>query len=150
MRGHDRRSCGGAHREVVGIGEPTDVVAHDGSGGERGPRHGGPPRIDAQRHVETGAERFDGGNHPVEFFLLVDLRTGAGLHATHVEEIGAIGHETLSFAQELVESEVRALVVERVRRSVQDANDDGLGRDVESTVAEVQVHRGRTYTGGAN
>ena len=68
----------------------------------------------------------------------------AGLHPADVEGIGAIGDELGGLAEERVEPEVRALVEERVGRSVEDAQHHGPRGDVEGVGAEGQQHDRRT------
>lgn len=73
----------------------------------------------------------------------------AGARA-HVEDVGAVADERLRAPQQRVEAEEGALVVERVRRAVEDAHDHGPGRGVEAVRTETQVRpwRGRLRSGG--
>ena len=135
---------GGAHRQVVGVGEAADVVADDRAGLGRLADHRGPPGVDRERQVEAGRQRLDGGHDPLELLGLGDLVAGPGLHPADVEEVGAVGDQLLGLAQEGVEVEVGALVEERVGGAVEDAHHDGPVGDVEAVGAEGQQHNRRT------
>ena len=137
----------GAHREVVGIGEPADVVADDGAGLERGASDGGAPCVHRQRNLEARVQCLDGRKHPLELLLLADLRTRSGLDAPYVEHVGAVTHERVGLAEEAVEVEVAALVEEGIRGAVEDAEHDDPGGDVEGCAAQVEVHRGEPTPG---
>src|SRR5207302_7653911 len=83
--GHHGGAGGGADGEVLGVGEAADVVAHYRAGLVGGGRHPRPPRVDGDGHVETGAQRLEGGHDTVELLLERHLGPGAGLDAAHVD-----------------------------------------------------------------
>ena len=95
VRGHHGRVVLRGDRQVVGIAEPGDVVADHRTGGAGGIEYRRPPRVDRDRNVETGAERFDRGHDPIELLVLVHLRPRAGLHATDVEQLCTVGDHRL-------------------------------------------------------
>ncbi len=88
--GHHRGPGGGRHRQVLGVGEATDVVAHHRPDGVGLLGHRGPPGVDRQRDVEPGPQGLEGRDDPVELLGLVDRRARAGLHPAHVEQVGAV------------------------------------------------------------
>ena len=67
-------------------------------------------------------------------------RARAGLDATDVEDVCAVGDQRLGPGQERVELEVAPRVVERVGRAVQDADDHRSKRDVEAVGTELEEH----------
>ncbi len=93
--GDDRGAVAGRDREVVGIAEPTDVVADDRAGLARLVEHRRPPGVARDGDVEALVEGGDGRDHPVELLGLVDLGTGSGLHAADVEQVGTLVDEHL-------------------------------------------------------
>ena len=128
--GHHRRPGPSRRGEVVGVGEPADVVAHHRARLVGGGGHRGPPRVDRDRHVEPPRHRLDGRDDPVELLGLGHLGPGPGLDPAHVEDVGPLGHQLLGPRQERVEAVGGALVVEGVGRPVQDAHDQGPVPDV--------------------
>lgn len=140
--GDDGGTGGGAHVQVGGVGEPADVVAHVGAGGEARLRHARAPGVDAERQVEPSGQRFDRGHDPVQLFGLGHLVAGSCLDATDVEEVRTVDDELFGLGQEGVERPVAALVVERVGRAVQDAHHDSSVTDVEGPRPELEGRGG--------
>jgi hypothetical protein len=136
--GHHRGPGGGGGRQVVGIGEAADVVAHHGAGRVRLPGHRRPPGVDRQGQVETGMEGLDGRDDPVELLGLAHRRAGSRLHTAHIEEIGAVVDQRLRPAHQVVEGEGGPLVIEGVGGAVEDAHHQGPVADVEGEPAEGQ------------
>ena len=132
-----RRSCSGTNIKVIRIGEAADVVADAGATLEAGLGHRSSPCIDRKREIESRSQRFDGGDHTIEFFLLAHILAGTSLHSANVEEISAISNQLLGFAKEILELKVRTLIVKRVRCSIENSHDDGAVGDVETGGAEV-------------
>ena len=73
--------------------------------------------------------------------------TGPGLHPAHVEQVGAVVHQPLGPAEELVQGVGGPLVVEGVGGAVEDAHHQGPVADVEGPVAEGED--GRVHVGDA-
>ena len=104
------------------------------------PRHGRPPRVDRESHVEALGQGLNGGHHPLQLLLLIDLRARAGLHAADVEDVRSFADELLGASEERVEVPERSAIEERVRRAVEDAHDQRAVGDVVADVSEAQVH----------
>ena len=68
----------------------------------------------------------------------LDLGPGPGLDPAHVEQVGAVLHQLLGAADEVVEREGGALVVEGVGGAVEDAHHQGPVGDVEGPLAEAR------------
>ena len=81
-------------------------------------------------------QRLDRGHDPVELFLLAHLRAGAGLHASDVEQIRAVGDQLFGPARERVERPGGAAVVEGVGRAIENAHHDDARPHVERRVTE--------------
>jgi len=132
---HGRPVLGGC-QEVVGVGEPADVVADHSTLGVAGPGHRGPPGVDRDRHVEAFAQGGNRRHHALELLDLGDLGPRTCLHATHVEQVGTVADQLVGTPQKGVEGEGGALVVEGVRRAVEHAHDEGAVGHVYLAVAE--------------
>ena len=128
----------GRDPEIVGVVEPGDVVADDRAGRARGVEHRGAPRVDRERHVESGPQRLDRGHDPVELLVLVDLGPGPGLDPADVEQVGAVGDELLRPPHERVEVPGRAPVVERIGGAVQDPHHDDAAAHVDGALTQPQ------------
>jgi hypothetical protein len=136
--GHHGGPVFGRRRQVVGVGEPADVVAHDRAGPVGLAGHRGPPRVDGQGDVEPGGERLDGRHDPIQLLGLAHLGAGPGLDPSHVEHVGAVLDQHPGPADQVVERVGGATVVEGVRGPVEDAHDQGTVLDVERPGAEPQ------------
>ena len=136
VRGHDGRAAGGGDGEVVGVGEPADVVADHRADPQGLPEHRGSPGVHRQGHVEAAVEGVERGDDPLELLCLTDLGTWAGLHPADVQEVGALHHELVGLGQEGVEVEVGALVEEGVGGPVEDAHDQRAVAHVEAVRPE--------------
>ena len=147
MGGDDGGAGLRGHREVVGVGEPADVVADHRAGLVGGLGHRRPPRVGRQRDVEAGAQRLDGGDHPVELLVLASPRGPARPSPRRRRGCRRPRRPACSARrEEPVHLEERALVVERVGRPVEDAHHQGARREVVAPVAEQSRigHRRRT------
>jgi hypothetical protein len=131
----------GRNRQIVGIAETADVVAHDGARSVRRIGNGCPPGVDGDREVEPLVQRRDRRDHSIQFLLLTDVWPGTGLDTTDVQEVRAIGDELIGPAVEGIEIPELALVVERVGRAVEDAHHEGAVGDVEAVRSERHFHR---------
>jgi hypothetical protein len=147
--GDHRRTVPGGDRQVVRVGEAADVVADARPRGERSRQHGGPPRVDGDGQVEPGHDGLDRRHDPIHLLLLADRLAGSGLDPAHVEDVGAVGDVRGRLVQERVEVVVPPGVVERVRRPIEDAHDQGPVGDVELRVAQRQPHHGDPTAGAA-
>ena len=136
-----------AARQVVGVGEPADVVAHHRALLVRGAGDRGPPGVDRHRRREARDQSGHGGDDPVHLLGLGHLGTGPGLDAADIEDVGPFGHQGLGPGVEGVEREGGALVVERVGRAVEDAHDEAPVGQVVAPTAEVERVRrpGRSH-----
>ena len=118
--------AGRGDREVVGVGEPADVVA------ERPPRPRRPPWPPRPARCRPRSGRRSGrpgsrstADHPVELLGLGHLGAGAGLHAADVEDVGALADELLGARAAARRARRWPLVEERVRGPVEDPHDEG-------------------------
>jgi hypothetical protein len=130
---------GGGHGQVVGVAEPADVVAEHRAGAVGLLGHRGPPGVDRDRHVEAGRQDRDGTDDAVELLILGDLWPRAGLHPPDVEEVGPIDDQLLGPLAQRVEVVGEPLVVERVRRAVEDAHHEGPMGQVVGPVPELEL-----------
>ncbi len=138
--------CSAAARRVVGVGQPADVVAHHGALGKGGTGNRGAPGIDRDRRVEACRQACHDRNDAIELFGLGDLGSGARLHATDVEDVGAVGDELLGAGVELVELVGGSLVVEGVRRAIEDPHHQSPVGEVVAAPAQIEG-RGRRNAG---
>ena len=123
--------------QVVGVGEPADVVTHHRTGAEGLPRHRGAPGVDRDRDVATRAAGPGWRGRPDRAPRLeADLGAGARLDPTDIQDVGALRHQRLGAPQEGVEGEGRTPVVEGVRRPVEDPHDQRTESDVVAPAPE--------------
>ena len=87
MRGHHARAGGGGDLQIGRIGEPADVVADHGAGGEGRLGHRSAPGIDRERKVEPLAQGRHGGHHALQLLGHTDLGSGTRLHPADVEDV---------------------------------------------------------------
>ena len=98
----------------------------------------GVPRVGRHRHVEPLDQRLHRRDHPVELLLLAHRRTRAGLDAADVEDVGPLRHQGLRPPKGEIEGERGTLVVERVRRPVEDPHHQAAAGEVVAAGAETQ------------
>ena len=140
-------------RQECGVGEAAYVVTHRGSGGECLVRHATPEGVDRDREPEPGAERLDGGQHPVHLLGLGHLGPGTGLRTTHVQEVGPIGNMAFGKSEEVVEVPEATPVPKGIRGPIQDPHHECAGRAVVPVAgSQLDDHpadgtRGSTYAG---
>jgi hypothetical protein len=135
--GRDDRGAGCRRDgEVTRVAEPADVVAEHRPGRVSGFGDLGAPGVDRERDVEPPRDRLDCGDDTVELLGDAYGLAGAGLHAADVDDVGTVGDEPLGAANSGVELEGGAVVVERVRRAVDDAHDERARGDVVAAGAE--------------
>ncbi len=96
--------------------------------------------------TETGTskrarEGGDGRDDPVHLLFLGDLGARTGFHAADVEHVATGGHEVVGPAQQRLELERGALVVEGVGRPVEDAHHEGALAHVVDAGANGQAGR---------
>ena len=139
----DRRAAARRRRQVLRVGEAADVVAEDRPGPVRRVGDRGAPGVDRDRDVESLRDRLDGRDDAVEFLSHGDEVPGTGLDATDVDDVGTIGDESLGPAQRAVELEGRAVVVERIRRAIDDPHDEHARGDVVAARPELNDGRRR-------
>jgi hypothetical protein len=133
-------------RQVLGVGEPADVVADDGPGRARGVEHGRPPRVARDGDVEARVHRLDRRDDAVQLLGLPHLGARTRLHAADVEEVGTVLDQVRGAPDERIQRERLARVVERVRGPVEDAHDQGARGEVGDDITEAEArHRGRAY-----
>ncbi len=136
VRGDHRRVVLRGDAHVVGVAEPADVVADDGAGVARRVEHARPPRVARDGDVEARVECGDGLDDPLELLRLGHLGPRARLHPADVENVGAVGDERVRPPEEGVERERRALVVEGIRRAVEDPHDERARGEIVHAVTE--------------
>ena len=85
----------------------------------------GPPGVDADHDVrEVGADPLDEGRGPAQLLRLVDVVAVSGLDAADVDDVRTLGHHLGDSVHGGGLVERRSLVVERVRRAVDDRHHD--------------------------
>ena len=144
MGGDHRGPKPGGGRQVSRVCEAADVIADHRPGGAGGGQDVGVPGVGRHRYVEAGHQRLDGGDDAVELLLLPDGRAGPGFHAADIEDVGAFGHQGLRPLEGEIEGEGGTLVVERVRRAVEDPHHETPAGEVVMAGPETQ----RVIAGG--
>src|SRR5439155_9661631 len=94
------------------------------------------------RDVEPRAQRGNRGNHPIELVVDGDFRTGAGFHATDIEDVGALGHQMLGPPEHEVHGEMLALVEEGIGCAIEDPHDERACGEVVGSSPDRQLHAG--------
>ena len=138
MGGHHGRPVLGRRRQVVGIGETADVVAHQGTLGVGGARHRGSPRIDGDGGVEARYQFADHRDHPLHLLALGHVGTRTGLDPSEIQYVGAVGHQLSGPSVKGIEFVGGPVVVEGIRGAVEDAHDEGPVGQVVAAAAEVE------------
>ena len=113
----------------------------DGTGVEGGRRDRRPPGVHRERHVEAVVQCRDHRHDAVELLGLGHLRAGPGLHAPHVQDVGALFDQAVRTLEETVQVEVGPVVIEGIGRAVQDAHDECPGRKVVAALPESEPDR---------
>ena len=71
----------------------------------------------------VGPHRGDEVTRALDLLGNVDLVPGRGLHATDIDDVGAVAHHVVDPLHRGVEREGRAPVIERVRRAIDNRHD---------------------------
>ena len=140
---HKPGSRGGGHPGHLRIAaQRGHIVDDDGPRRQRGSRDLGLGRIDRDRNVNPGAERFDDGDDAANFFLGVD-GPGArpGRFSAHVDDVGSLGGHRLAVGHGSPRVEKPAPIAEGVRRDVEDPHDENPGTQVEPAPATLPDHQ---------
>ncbi len=109
MGGDDGRFVGRGHGQVLGVGEPADVVAEPGAGPEGLLGHRGPPGVHRDGQVVPVDQALDGGQEPFDLFALGHLGTGTGLDGADIQDVGPLGHDLVGPGQKASQSHVAPL-----------------------------------------
>ena len=135
-----RRHHRGARRrrlmEVLGIGEPADVVADARAHGVGLASDRRSPRVHTERHVEAPGQLGDDRYHAVELFRFADLLAGTGLHSPNIEQVRALFDELFGASKERLKFEGRGRCVEGVLRPVEDPHHQRARGEIDATVPE--------------
>ncbi len=141
----DRRVARGCDVEIVRVSETGDVIPNDCARVAGGVEHRRAPRVDRNGNVESFAQGRDGRNDSFKLLGLGDVGSGTGLHTADIEQIGTVGDQFLSSAQERIETPSRATIVERVGRAIENPHDERAGADVEALLTDSNRRRRRVH-----
>ena len=123
VRAHQGGAVLGGDLGQGGVEAAPGVVEQVGAGGAHLPGDLRAPGVDADDHVgELRADLRDERHGAPQLLLDVDGLAGAGLDATDVDDVGALGHRDADPLEGPVLGEGRAAVVEGVAGAVDDGH----------------------------